>query len=74
MKINITEHPIQTGDPDEPTVEVHTFFGNKRLTRAQFVKRWIDHADELRHIGVNVTEETERKAGEAFDYQLRQQK
>lgn len=74
MKVNHTEHPIQTGDPDEPTLEVDTFFGTKRINRAQFVKRWVEHAQQLLNVGVNVTEETERKAGEAFDLKLEQQK
>ena len=37
MKAHATEHPLQIGDPDAPTIEVDSFFGRKRVTRAQFV-------------------------------------
>lgn len=74
MKVNVTEYPIQMGDPDEPTLLVDSFFGTKRVTRAEFVRRWVEHAQQLLHVGVNVTEETERKAGETFDLKLEQQK
>ena len=48
MKVNVTEHPIY-----EPTITVENH--PKPQTREEFVRKWVDHAAELKYLGIDVT-------------------
>ena len=45
------------------TIENHP----KPLTRDEFIRRWTDHANELRYLNVDVTAQVALKANEKFN-------
>jgi len=52
----------------EKTVEVMGYFGKpKQITRANYVARWAALSADLMFLGIDVREETKRKAGEEWD-------
>jgi hypothetical protein len=53
---------------DTRTLEVTGFFGKpKQITKEDFVRRWVNHASELRHLGIDVVEKVREAAGADFE-------
>jgi len=36
------------------TKTVYDYFGPKQITRAEFIKQWVDHFQQFYHLGENV--------------------
>jgi hypothetical protein len=49
------------------TIEVDTYRGTKRVTKAEYVKLWVDAAQQFLNIGLDIRELAEQKASAMFD-------
>ena len=53
---------------DDRTLEVMGLFGKpKQVTKADFVQRWVDHAQQLMHIGINIEDQVREAAAADFE-------
>lgn len=53
---------------DDRTLEVMGLFGKpKQVTKADFVQRWVDHARQLMHIGINIEDKVREAAAADFE-------
>ena len=64
---------------DQPTITVESYFGEKQVTRDEFIRRWDDHAAELVNINWSADwqdelqafrEKVQKRAAERFNEML----
>lgn len=53
---------------DDRTIEVTDFFGKpKQFNKAEFVQRWVDHAQQLMHLGINIEDQVRALSAAEFE-------
>lgn len=69
-------------EQDRRTITVNGFFGEKKVTKAEFIQQWLSHCNELENISwepewldvvASMNVKVAAKAGEKFEYSYKEE-